>query len=336
MKKLKVAVIGCGSISVMHLESILKIDEAVLAAVCDINVDKARATAEKYGTKYYTDYNEMLAAEALDAVHICLPHYLHTEAAKAAFNAGVNVISEKPMSISYDDALAAVNLAEEKGLQYGVIFQCRYNPSSRLVKERISDGSLGRVKGAGSVLAWCRTDDYYTSSDWKGTWEKEGGGVIINQAIHTMDLVNWLIDDTHCSLQATLTNREHKSIEVEDSAEGIIHYKNGAVYTFYATNNFLTNEPIEIRITCENGSAILSSDEAIIRYNDGRIERLEKDAQSCAQYSGGKTYWGTQHGAQIHQFYQAVLKNEPLEISGREALKIQKLVCDIYSCGRNL
>lgn len=332
MEKLKVAVIGCGSISVMHLDSVAKLNDSILVAVCDINEEKAKITAEKYKTKYYTDYQTMFSSEKLDVVHICLPHYLHTIVARDAFDAGINVISEKPMSIEYDDALKTVRKAEEKNLQYGVIFQCRYNTPSQLVKTRIADGKLGKVKCARSVLTWYRSEDYYGRSDWKGTWDKEGGGVIIDQAIHTMDLVNWMIDDTHCSVQATLTNKIHKEIEVEDCAEGLVYYKNGAVYAFYAMNNYLLNEPIEIRLVCENGNVKLSYDEAIITYNDGEVECAENSSQDIIEYSGGRAYWGTQHAVQIHQFYQAVLKREPLNISGREALKIQKLVCDIYNC----
>ena len=127
MKKLKIGVIGCGSISVMHLDSIMASEYAELVAVCDIKEERAKNSAEKYGVKYYTNHNEMFKAEQLDAVHLCLPHFIHTSVAIDAFCAGINVLSEKPMSINYEDALNAVKIAEEKGKQYGVIFQCRYN-----------------------------------------------------------------------------------------------------------------------------------------------------------------------------------------------------------------
>lgn len=331
MDKIKAAVIGCGNISVMHLDSITALDEAELVAVCDIKADLAAQAADKYHTKAYTDYQEMFAKEKPDAVHLCLPHYLHTIVAEDAFRAGIHVISEKPMSIRYEDAVSAVELADQCGLLYAVIFQCRYNTPSQLVKQRITDGRLGAVKCGRTTLTWYRPDHYYGGSDWKGTWDKEGGGVIIDQAIHSLDLANWFIDSVPVKVQASLHNRNHEIMVVEDTAEGLIKYENGALLSFYAMNNYLVDEPIEIRLLCENGTAILSYKQATITYNDGTVETVMNQPQKIVSYTGGKPYWGTQHAVQIHQFYKAVSGMEPLEISGREALKIQKIICDIYA-----
>lgn len=330
MKKLKVAVIGCGNISVMHLDSVAFSDLAELVAVCDIKKDRAEKCAEKYGVKYYTDYDEMFKCEKLDAVHLCLPHYLHTVVAIDAFKAGINVISEKPMSIKYEDALEAVETAEKCGVKYGVIFQCRYNTPSQLVKKRITDGRLGKVRCGRTTLTWYRPDNYYDGSDWKGTWDKEGGGVIIDQAIHSIDLANWMIDSTPCEIQSSLHNRNHKCMLVEDSAEGLIKYENGVLLSFFAMNNYCVDEPIEIRLLCENGNAIFTYDKATIEYNDGTTETVYNNISDCVSYSGGKDYWGFKHAVQINQFYRSLLGLEELEISGKEALKIQKIICDIY------
>lgn len=329
---LRVAVIGCGGISVMHLDSAAALPESQLVAVCDIVPEKAQAAAAKYGATPYTDYHELFEKEKPDVVHLCLPHYLHTVVAGEALNAGIHVISEKPMSIRYEDAVATAELAEQCGLQYSVIFQCRYNVPSEQVKARIEDGRLGKVNAARVVLTWCRQDEYYTSSDWKGTWEKEGGGVIINQAIHSLDLANWMINDgAPIEVQASLHNRNHPCMEVEDAAEGYIRYPNGATLSFFASNNYGRDEEIEIRLFCENGTVVMSSDKADICYRDGSTEVVDNVRQQAVAYSGGKDYWGHQHAIQIHQFYQAVLGREPLEITAREALKIQKIVCDIYA-----
>lgn len=330
MEKIRAAVIGCGSISVMHLDSVNALEDVQLVGVCDIKADRAQLAAKNYSTSAYTDYKEMFAKEKPDAVHLCLPHYLHTIVACDAFRAGINVLSEKPMSINYEDALEAEELAERCGLLYGVIFQCRCNTPSILVKSRISDGRLGAVKCGRSVLTWSRSDDYYSGSDWKGTWDKEGGGVIIDQAIHSLDLANWFIDSTPVKVQSSLHNRNHKIMTVEDSAEGLIEYENGCIFGFYAMNNYSADEPIEIRLVCENGTARLSYDEAVINYNDGTVETVQNQPQKIVSYSGGKSYWGTQHAVQINQFYRALAGVEPLQISGREALKIQKIICDIY------
>lgn len=330
---LKVAVIGCGSISCMHLDPAVALEEAELVAVCDIKPDRAERAAQKYNAKPYTDYMEMFEKEQLDAVHICLPHYLHTKVACDAFRAGINVISEKPMSIKYEDAVEAVELAEKRGVKYGVIFQCRYNTPSMLVKQRIADGKLGKVKCGRTTLTWYRPDNYYDDSDWKGTWEKEGGGVIIDQAIHSIDLANWMIDSNPVEVQASLHNRNHKIMVVEDTGEGLIKYENGTILSFYAMNNYFVDEPIEIRLVCEKGKVIFSYDRAEISYYDGTFEAVNNKPQKMVSYTGGKDYWGTQHAVQIRQFYRSVLGLEELEISGREALKIQKIISEIYKNG---
>ena len=331
MNKIRAAVIGCGNISVMHLDSIAALDESELVAVCDIKEERAAAAASKYHTTAYTDYHELFEKERPDVVHLCLPHYLHTIVARDAFLAGIHVLSEKPMSIHYDDAVATVELAEQCKVKYGVIFQCRYNTPSVLVKKRITDGRLGAVKCGRTTLTWHRPDNYYGGSDWKGTWDKEGGGVIIDPAIHSLDLANWFIDSTPVEVQSSLHNRNHKIMVVEDSAEGLIKYENGSLLSFYAMNNYLVDEPIEIRLLCENGTARLSYDEATITYHDGTVETVKNQPQKIVSYTGGKPYWGTRHAVQIDQFYRAVSGIEPLEISGREALKIQKIICDIYA-----
>ena len=251
MKKLRVAVIGCGRICIMHFDAIANIENVELVACCDIVKSKADFYAKKYNVKAYYDYKEMLDNEKLDSIHICLPHYLHTIVAEYAFSKGVNVLSEKPMSIDYQSAVNAVECAKKNNVQYGIIFQCRYNNSIRKVKNIVESGKLGRIISANAVLTWKRTNEYYTHSDWIGTWDKEGGGVIINQAIHTVDLVNWIVDSEIKKVNCSLSNYCNDIIAVEDTAEGCVEYKNGTRFTFYFTNNYACDEPIQIKLFCE-------------------------------------------------------------------------------------
>ena len=332
MKKLKVGVIGCGRISVMHLIPAQMLGEAELVACCDIKKDRADETAAKYNIKAYYSYEEMLDQEELDAVHICLPHHLHTKAACYAFEKGVHVLSEKPMDVDYASAANAVKLAEEKGVLYGVIFQCRYNNAAQLVKKAAVAGKLGKIISARSTLTWSRSDEYYSESDWKGTWDKEGGGVVIDQAIHSIDLVNWIVDSEVDSVSCSMANRGHQIVKVEDSAEGLITYKNGVKYGFFCMNNYGCDEPIEIRLYCEKAKVVFGYDDAYIYYNDGSVEEAHQD-ENTEEYEGGKDYWGFQHIRQIQQFYKACLGLEPLDISGAEALKTHKLIMEIYDKG---
>ena len=333
MKKIRVGVIGCGRISVMHLVPLSMMEDVELVACADIKPDRADAAAAEYGIKAYYSYEEMINSENLDAVHICLPHHLHTKAAIYAFEHGVHALSEKPMDVDLESAERAVRIAKEKGTLYGVIFQCRYNNSARLVKSALDSGRLGKILSARSTLTWSRPDSYYSGSDWKGTWDKEGGGVVIDQAIHSVDLVNWMIDSEVESVSCSMANRGHKTVVVEDSAEGLVTYKNGVKYGFYCMNNYLCDEPIEIRFFCENGKVIFGYDDAYITYNDGTTEEAHQD-ENTTEYRNGKDYWGFQHGRQIRQFYDAVLGKEPLDISGEEALKSHRLIMEIYRIGR--
>ena len=332
-RKLKVGVIGCGRISVMHFVSIGSIDEVELVACCDIVKEKADAAAKEYGIKAYTSYEEMIACEELDAVHLCLPHYLHCKVAIYAFEHGVHVLTEKPMDIDMESALCAVARAKELGVQFGVIFQCRYNNSAKLVKDAVTSGRLGKIISARSTLTWSRPDDYYDESDWKGTWDKEGGGVVIDQAIHSIDLVRWVVDSEVESISCSIANRGHSKVAVEDTAEGLVTFKNGVKYGFYCMNNYGIDEPIEIRLYCEKGRVVFGYDDAYITYNDGTVETAHQDENKLS-YKGGKDYWGIHHVKQIRQFYNALLGKEPLQISGEEALKTHELVMKIYEIGR--
>ena len=335
MRKLKVGIIGCGRISVMHLVSASELQEAELVACCDIKKDRADEVAKKYGINAYYSYEEMLEKEKLDAVHLCLPHYLHSKVACYAFERGVNVLTEKPMDVDLASAQNAVKKAKEKGVLYGVIFQCRYNNSAQLVKKAVDSGKLGKIISARSTLTWTRPDEYYLESDWKGTWDKEGGGVVIDQAIHSIDLVNWLVASEVESVSCSLANRGHKIVKVEDSAEGLITFKNGVRYGFYCMNNYGCDEPIEIKLYCEKGKVTFNYDDAYIEYSDGSIEETHQD-ENVQEYEGGKDYWGFQHIRQIHQFYKACLGLEELEISGEEALKTHELIMKIYDIGGRL
>ncbi len=333
MKKIRVGVIGCGRISVMHLVPIDVLPDTELVACCDIKKDRADAVAEKYGARAYYSYEEMLDNEQLDAVHLCLPHYLHCRVACYALERGVHVLTEKPMDIDLESAERAVALAKEKGLLFGVIFQCRYNNAPKFVKEAVTSGRLGKIISARSTLTWSRPDDYYSESDWKGTWDKEGGGVVIDQAIHSIDLVNWIVDSEVESISCSMANRGHCAVDVEDTAEGLITYKNGVRYGFYCMNNYGCDEPIEIRLFCERGKVVFGYDDASITYNDGTREEAHPEKEHI-DYGGGMDYWGIHHIKQIRQFYSALMGREPLELTGEVALKTHKMIMDIYKIGR--
>ncbi len=334
MKKLRTALVGCGSISTMHLTPISVMENAELVGVCDIKPDRAERAAQKYGVSAYTDYEKMLTELKPDIVHVCVPHYLHPIISRFALEHGINVLCEKPMSIEYNDGARNVDLAKEKGLVYGIIFQCRFNDPSVFVKKVLDSGELGRIISARSTLTWCKPDSYYSLSDWKGTWDKEGGGVVIDQAIHSIDLVNWFIGSRPVKVDAHIANRGHEIMEVDDSAEGLISYENGVRYGFWAMNNYGCDEPIEIRLCCENGKVIMDYDQAEIIFNNGK-RLFVRQGDDGLDYEGGKDYWGFRHSREINDFYNAVANGAQPDITGEEALKIQRLICAIYESGKS-
>ena len=331
---LRVGIVGCGIIFPMHAASVNFLPNAQLVGVCDIKKDRADKAAADYGATAYYDYKDMISKDLLDVVHICVPHYMHPVISKYALEQGVHVLCEKPMALTMEDALTNVKIAEENDLKYAIVFQCRYNDSAKLVKETLENGTLGKVISARVVLTWSKPDEYYTTSDWKGTWEKEGGGVVINQAIHSLDLANWFIDDEIVEVQANLSNRAHPIVEIEDTAEGFVRYKNGATLGFWVTNNYGDNDTIEVRLHCENGKVIMNYDHADIFLKDGTVLTADTKKHTGSVHKDGMTYWGYRHTHQIADFYDCIEQDREPFNSGREILKIQKLICDIYTEGK--
>ncbi len=334
-EKLRVGIIGCGRISVMHLNAASKLSQSELVACCDTKADRAQKACEKYGGKSYTDYKKMIKDENLDVVHICLPHDQHVEASIYALEHGVNVLSEKPMSIDYESAVKSVEAGKKSGKLYGVIFQCRYNPATFYIKKKIAEGKLGKLLSAHSRLTWSRPEEvYYVNSEWKGTWDKAGGGVLIDQAIHSVDLMNWIIDSEVDSLKCTMSKNVCEIIGVEDTATGVINYKNGVRYVFYATNTYMFDEPIRLELRFERGKIEFNFDDVLIVYQDGSKEEFHADSRYSG-VEGAKDYWTNAHIVQIEQFYNSVLGDSELEITAESVLPIHKMIFDLYRSAKS-
>lgn len=334
MTLLRAGIIGCGNVFPMHAASIVDRNDAELVAVCDIKQDRADQKADHYKCRAYYDYMEMFEQENLDVIHICLPHYLHAPVTIEAAKQNIHILTEKPMAIHYDDAVEMIEAADQAGVTLGVIFQNRYNPGSQLIKRMLENGELGAVKSGKLSVTWDRSDEYYQNSDWKGTWEKEGGGVIIDQAIHTMDLMRWFVNSDLKYIDAHLSNRAHEIIEVEDAAEGVIAYKNGVVTAFHAINYYTYDAPVEIELHCENGMAKMVADQGTVTLNDGQTFVADNDPSETFTYEDGvKGYWGVSHVRQINNFYDTLQGKAELYIPVSEALKTQEMISSIYQSG---
>nr|WP_314458694.1 Gfo/Idh/MocA family oxidoreductase [uncultured Clostridium sp.] len=324
------AVIGCGMISRNHLKALKNIDHAEIYAVCDIQKEKAEKAGKEYGArKIYEDYKKLISDPGVDVIHICTPHNLHGSMAEEALAAGKHVLCEKPMALTVTEARAMLAARESSGVQLGICFQNRYNEASVCLKQVMESGKLGTLLGARAQVTWNRNPDYYENSPWRGKWESEGGGVLINQAIHTLDLLQWLTCGIKKAEAGISTRRLKTVIEVEDTADILMTGEHGERLLFYATNCYVKNAPVELEIICSRGSLKLVGNQ-VVTESDGRVEKEDYTSGTVL----GKDYWGSGHGELIRDFYDCIETGRPFPVSGEEALKMVKLLEAVYRSGK--
>ena len=328
MRKLRIAMVGCGRISEMYKEvfNTMRDTVEVVFAVDPVR-QKALEFAEGFeGCRAVQDYKECFN-EKIDVMHIATPHYLHAPIAIDALNNNINVLVEKPIAISLKDADCMINTAKTAGSKLGVIFQTRYVKGCMELKRLIDEGRLGKILSASSFLTWSRQKEYYESSDWKGTWDKEGGGVLIDQAIHSIDRVRWLVGDDVEWIDGTIKNRVHNFIDVEDTAEALAKFKNGCLYDIYACNSYSYDAPIRIEIVGEKGRVGLVQDLAWVRI-DGEEYYEIRDGYDGLKV--GPDYWGCSHITQIKDFYDALENDKPVSVDPEDAKKTLEIILGIY------
>lgn len=299
---MKSAIVGCGGISRVHAQVLSQADFTELVACADIIPERAQARAGEHGAKAYTDYIEMLETEKPDVLHICTPHYLHVPMAIEALRRGVNVFMEKPVAISKEQFEQLKEAAENSSAKIGICFQNRFNPTTKRMKDILADEKTGAPVGARAFVTWHRESPYYVDSGWRGSLKTEGGSVLINQSIHTMDLLVHLLGKP-VEIEATATNRHLKGvIETEDTLEAYIRFESGATAIFYATTAYVTDSPVLVEVACENRLIRFEGDDITVQEKDGakKTETLKNDAAI------GKSYWGSGHGACIEAFYASL------------------------------
>jgi UDP-N-acetyl-2-amino-2-deoxyglucuronate dehydrogenase len=327
MKRLKAAIIGCGNIYTNHANSLINSNFGELAAVVDSDEQRARSAADEYRCSWYTDYREMLKDETIEVVHICTPHYLHSSMAIDSMRAGKHVLVEKPMDISVERAREMIEAKNQYGKYLGVSFQNRYNDTSVEAKKIIERGDLGSIKGIKAIITWERGKDYYLSADWRGKWQTEGGGTLINQSIHDLDLMQWFGGEI-ASIKGNADIRVLEDvIEVEDTADATIRFKNGAVGIFYATNCYSTNSSVLLEIHLEKG---------LLRIEDGELYRIENGVKTLICYDtspdlAGKSYWGAGHKKLIKSFYEGIINGEKDGyVTAEEGIRSLEMIKAIY------
>ena len=251
---MRFAIIGIGNIAPIHAAAIRGVPGAELVAVATRQEDRGRAFTAEHGGTWYADYRELLAHAQADVVAICTPHDLHAPMTLAAAQAGVHVLCEKPMARNTAECDAMIAACDRAGVTLGVVFQSRYERLSLSLKEALDAGRLGRLLWASANTLWHRTDAYYRSGPWRGTWEHEGGGVLINQAIHAIDLLIWLAG-MPVSVTARTGTLNH-AIEVEDAALALLDYADGRLGLIQATTAAFPGYPERLEFFGSRGSAV--------------------------------------------------------------------------------
>ncbi|MGN1020264.1 MAG: Gfo/Idh/MocA family protein [Aristaeellaceae bacterium] len=327
----EIGVIGCGRISRVYEAALRNLSDVAHVRFCvDKEPDRARAFAASFEGCGYSDRLEDLLAQQLDVVHVLTPHYLHREHVIRCLEAGFHVLTEKPIAIRVQDGREMIETARRTGRQLGVIFQNRYITGIVEAKRLLAEGRLGRIRGAWSQLNWWRPESYY-ACDWKGSWEKEGGGVVIDQAIHSLDLVRYLVDSPVKSVKASIDRRILTTIEVEDVADAAIVFENGVVYSFFASNYYTHNSDIRIELSCEKGTVLLTGDTVDIRIDGEAPRHIPMAPQEDAR---GESYWGSCHQIQLAAFYRALQEGRSVPTDPADALETLALVQAIYTSAK--
>lgn len=311
---MRVGIIGLGIIGKVHKSILTKTGEN-LVAVCDIDTT---ALADCTEVNRYTDYRKMLENERLDVVHICTPHYLHTEMILAALEKDIHVLCEKPLCIKREDMFLILAAERRSKARLGICQQNRYNNVNAYLKAYLADK---RIKSAHGELIWCRGKSYYEQAAWRGKIATEGGGVLINQALHTLDLMQWFcgMPKSVCGRIGTLSLQN--IIEVEDTA--MLLCEGNTTFTFFATNTGGADMSTEIRLTLSDGENVVAYPDKL--YINGKLV-TEEDMRFVL----GKCCYGNGHEKLISDFYRCIRENLPFPIDGKQACDVLKLIFAAY------
>lgn len=313
MKTFKTGIIGLGTVSRTHRNALAQLDHVELTAVSDVKPEKKDELPE--GVHFYQDYEEMLDQEQLDAVHICLPHYLHLPAVTACAKRGINVLLEKPSTMNTAELRQMQALDREYGFKLAVCFQNRLNPTFVKLRELIGSGEYGKLLGVKGVAIWPRNMGYYNAAPWRASMAQAGGGCMINQAIHTLDQLQ-LLGGPIRSVNGQVCNLALKEIEVEDTAVAHIDFENGVTGTFFGTVTYVKNSSIEVQAVCEKGSFTIK--DYGLYYAPAENENEKTLLVRDRRLPGSKTYYGASHVELIRGFYETLAGHEDTCVSIQE------------------
>lgn len=329
-------IVGCGMISNFHARAIADVRGAKLIACFDTRVEAAEKFAAANGCAAYTDLGKMLADPKLSIVTIATPSGAHMEPAVAAARAGKHVIVEKPLEITLKRCDRIIEACEKAGVQCGAIFPSRFHDSSVKIKKAIDSGRFGRLTLGDAYVKWYRTQQYYDSGAWRGTWALDGGGALMNQAIHSVDLLTWLMGPV-VEIQANTATLAHERIEVEDVVVATLRFASGALGVLEATTAAFPGYLKRVEIHGSEGSALMEEEDlkawdfAKPRKDDKAILDQMKQHKSGGGGASDPAAIGHHgHAIQFRDFAEAVKKNRKPAIDGDEGRRSVEIILGVY------
>ncbi len=329
-------IIGCGMIAEFHARAIDDVDGAELAACYDTVPAAADRLAEKTGCRAYHDLGQMLADSAVDVVTVGTPSGAHMEPAVAAAQAGKHVIVEKPLEITLERCDAIISECQKAGVVLSTIFPSRFHDSSVEMKRALDQGRFGHLTAGDAYVKWYRTQEYYDSGDWRGTWELDGGGALMNQAIHSVDLLTWLMGPV-AEIRAQTALLAHERIAVEDVAMATLRFTNGALGIIEASTAIYPGYLKRIEIHGSNGSAVME-EEDIIKWDfaEKKPQDVAIEESMSKRVSGGggaadpKAIGHHGHARQFADVLRAIREGSQPLVDGPEGRRSVEIILAIY------
>lgn len=298
---LKTAVIGCGAVSRNHGKALVNNEYTRLEYAVDIVKERAEAFSRTYGGVPLYDYRELYGKD-IDVVHVITPHNTHPRIVRDMLEHGFNVFCEKPLAITVSEAKEMIRLSEETGKKLGVCFQNRLNKATVEARTVIESGKYGKIKSGMALVTWYRNGEYYSASPWRGRYDGEGGGCIINQSIHTLDLVDYLTGGVESLTGFDARLRDTTDYEVEDSAMALMKLKSGAEVVAFCTNCYLGSKVCDVELRLEK---------AVMTVRQSGLTIVEEDGNTIFHpaevLTGEKSEWGVSHGLLINEFYRSLI-----------------------------
>ncbi|OFY59772.1 MAG: hypothetical protein A2X04_08935 [Bacteroidetes bacterium GWF2_41_9] len=339
MKTWNFGIIGAGLIADFHARAIQSLPNARLAGICGTNQLKVKSLSEKYGCKAYSEYEALLSSPDIDIVTIATPSGAHMEPAIDAAENGKHVICEKPLEISLDRIDMMIDAHEKAGTQLGGIFNYRFHDSLKYVKAAVDSGRFGRITTASVFVPWWRSESYY-SGNWHGTKKLDGGGALMNQAIHMIDILQYLMGPVD-SLQAYAATLAHE-IEVEDTAVSVLRFRNGALGIIQGTTASFPGQFRRLEITGTKGTVVQEENSFKVWQFADQSDTDNEIALKFGKIEGGGGVSDPAaipfepHARNISAFLKSIETHKQFEIDGHEARKAVEIILAIYKSAKEM